>query len=61
MEKGFTMLKKLLFFVLVVSMLSGCFLNRQRNLKSPCIQSNGGISCELFPVNDHWLNKLNRN
>lgn len=51
------MLKRLLFFVLVVSMLSGCF-NKQRKLKSPCIRSHGSsISCELYSVNDYWLNK----
>ncbi len=51
------MFKNLLFFVLAVFLLSGCFLNKQRKLKSPCIRSNIGISCELHSVNDHWLNK----
>ena len=54
------MFKKLLFFVLVVSMLSGCF-GKQRKLKSPCIKSNESISCELYSVNDHWLNKYKIN
>ncbi|WCR53214.1 MAG: hypothetical protein PG981_000236 [Wolbachia endosymbiont of Ctenocephalides orientis wCori] len=55
------MLKRLLFFVLVVSMLSGCF-NKQRKLKSPCIRSHGSsISCELYSVNDYWLNKYKTN
>ncbi|MBA8756032.1 type IV secretion system protein VirB7 [Wolbachia pipientis] len=51
------MFKKLLFFVLAVFMLSGCFLSKQRKLKSPCIKSNESISCELYSVNDHWLDK----
>jgi len=57
MKKGFTMFQKSLFFILVALILSGCFLNKPRRLKSPCIRSNGNISCELSPVNDHWLNK----
>ncbi len=51
------MFKKLSFFVLAVFMLSGCSLSKQRKLKSPCIKSNESVSCELYSVNDHWLDK----
>lgn len=51
------MFKKLLFFILAVSMLSGCLLSKSRKLKSPCIKGNEGIACELYPINDYWLSK----
>lgn len=56
-KKTLVMFKQLLFLVLAMFMLSGCFLSKQRKLKSPCIKSNEGTSCELYSVNDHWLNK----
>ena len=51
------MFKNLLFFTLALLMLSGCFLGKERKLKSPCIKSNESTACELYSVNDHWLNK----
>jgi len=51
------MFRKLLFLVLVASMLSGCLLSKSRKLKSPCIKGNESTSCKLYPVNDHWLGK----
>lgn len=56
-KKSLVMFRQLLFLVLAMFMLSGCFLSKQRKLKSPCIKSNESISCELYSVNDHWLNK----
>lgn len=56
-KKSLVMFRQLLFFVLAMFMLSGCFLSKQRKLKSLCIKSNESISCELYSVNDHWLNK----
>lgn len=56
-KKSLVMFRQLLLLVLAMFMLSGCFLSKQRKLKSPCIKSNEGISCELYSVNDHWLNK----
>ncbi len=55
------MFRKLLFLVLVTLMVSGCFLNKPRKLKSPCIRSNDNTSCELYSVNDHWLSKYKAN
>ncbi|WCR58110.1 MAG: hypothetical protein PG980_000582 [Wolbachia endosymbiont of Ctenocephalides felis wCfeJ] len=49
--------RRLLFLVLATSMLSGCLFSKPRKLKSPCIRSNASTSCELYPVNDHWLGK----
>lgn len=51
------MFKKLLFLILAIFMLSGCFLNKSHKLKSPCIKSNKSTLCELYPVNDRWLSK----
>ncbi len=56
-KKSLVMFRQLLFLVLAMFMLSGCFLSKQRKLKSPCIKNNESISCELYSVNDHWLNK----
>ncbi|QKX01829.1 type IV secretion system protein VirB7 [Wolbachia endosymbiont of Cruorifilaria tuberocauda] len=47
------MFRKLLFIVLVIFMLSGCFLSKQRKLKSPCIRSNESTLCKLHPINNH--------
>lgn len=56
------MFQRLLFLTLIACMLSGCFLNKPRRIKSPCINSNNdGIACELYSVNDHWLNKYKNN
>ncbi|MFL3876694.1 hypothetical protein wTkk_000614 [Wolbachia endosymbiont of Trichogramma kaykai] len=51
------MFRQLLFLVLAMFMLSGCLPSKKHKLKSPCIKSNEGISCELYSVNDHWLSK----
>ncbi len=53
------MFKKLLLCVLVTLVLQGqkgC-LGKSRKLKSPCIKGSESTSCELYPVNDHWLGK----
>lgn len=55
------MLKKLLLLILVMPILIGCPLNKQRKLKSPCLQGNGNTSCELYPINDRWLSKYKVN
>ncbi|WP_333023310.1 type IV secretion system protein VirB7 [Wolbachia endosymbiont of Pentidionis agamae] len=51
------MFKRFLCMLLLLSVVfvsSGC-LWKQRRLKSPCISMSNGISCELHPVNEHWI------
>ncbi|APR98231.1 type IV secretion system protein VirB7 [Wolbachia endosymbiont of Folsomia candida] len=55
------MFKKLLLLSVLAALTLQVGCRGQRRLKSPCIKSSESISCELYSVNDHWLNKYKVN
>lgn len=51
------MFKKLLLLSVLAALTLQVSCGGQRKLKSPCIKNNESVSCELYSVNDHWLNQ----
>ena len=51
-------LLKVLFLIMLMCTISGCsiFSQRERRIKSPCVNSVGeNTPCYKYNINDYWL------